>query len=46
MQVINPGNYDLSWLIDQGEDQNAIRNSQYLTMQEIQEAVNSRNNVD
>ena len=44
--IIDPGAFDLSWILDRGDRQEELTNSPYLTKEEIDQAIRSKHNVD
>ena len=44
--IIDPGQYDLSWIIEPGESPEDLGKCPYLTENEIDQAIKGKNNVD
>jgi hypothetical protein len=43
---MDPGAYSLEWILEPGESKNAVMTNEYLTQKDIDEAIQSKNNID
>lgn len=44
--IMDPGQYDLSWLIENGETPDSLASCPYISKDEIDVAIKSKNSVD
>jgi hypothetical protein len=44
--IIDPGEFNLDWLLEKGETLESVLSCFYLTIEEIENAINNKNNFD